>query len=120
MVYTYEDVIGDFQSNQTVATLPCVEGWSVTMLWQGVPVNDLLQDAGASPNATTIIFSASDGYTTALPISYIVQNNLILAYKMNNVTLTPQVGWPFMLIARKPIRIQMDKMDNWNRSIKRH
>ena len=70
------------------------------MLWQGVPINALLQDAGASPNATTIIFSASDGYTTELPISYIVQNNLILAYKVNNVTLAPQVGWPFMLIAQ--------------------
>ena len=98
--YTYEDVVNNFQSNQKVATLLCVEGWSVTMLWQGVLVNDLLQDAGVSPNATTIIFSASDGYTTELPLAYIVQNNLILAYKMNNVTLTPEAGWPFMLIAQ--------------------
>jgi DMSO/TMAO reductase YedYZ molybdopterin-dependent catalytic subunit len=98
--YTYEDVVNNFQSNQKVATLLCVEGWSVTILWQGVLVNDLLQDAGVSPNATTIIFSASDGYTTELPLAYIVQNNLILAYKMNNVTLTPEAGWPFMLIAQ--------------------
>jgi DMSO/TMAO reductase YedYZ molybdopterin-dependent catalytic subunit len=100
MEYTYEDVINNFQLNQTVATLLCVEGWSVTMLWQGVLVNSLLQDAGLSPNATTIIFSASDGYTTELPLSYIVQNNLILAYKINNVTLTPQLGFPFMLAAK--------------------
>ncbi len=100
MEYTYEDVINNFQLNQTVATLLCVEGWSVTMLWQGVLVNSLLQDAGVSPNATTIIFSASDGYTTELPLTYIVQNNIILAYKMNNVTLTPQLGFPFMLAAQ--------------------
>ncbi len=98
--YTYNDVVNDFQSYQKVATLLCVEGWSVTMLWQGVSVNDLIQEAGVSPNATTLIFSASDGYTTALPLDYTVQNNLILAYKMNNVTLTPQTGWPFMLIAQ--------------------
>jgi DMSO/TMAO reductase YedYZ molybdopterin-dependent catalytic subunit len=98
--YTYDDVVNDFQSYQKVATLLCVEGWSVTMLWQGVSVNDLIQEAGVSPNATTLIFSASDGYTTALPLDYTVQNNLILAYKMNNVTLTPQTGWPFMLIAQ--------------------
>ncbi len=64
MMYTYGNVVNNFQLNQKVATLLCVEGWSVTMLWQGVLVNDLLQDAGVSPNATTIIFSASDGYTT--------------------------------------------------------
>ncbi len=100
MQYTYDDVVNNFQSIQEVATLYCVEGWSVTSLWEGVPVNDLLQEAGVSPNATTLIFSASDGYTTALPLDYVVQNNLILAYKMNNVTLPPELGWPFMLIAQ--------------------
>ncbi|HUK85835.1 MAG TPA: molybdopterin-dependent oxidoreductase [Candidatus Acidoferrum sp.] len=98
--YTYGDIINNFPLNQKVAKLLCVEGWSVTMLWQGVLVSSLLQDAGASPNATTIIFSASDGYTTELPLAYIVQNNLILAYKINNVTLTPQLGFPFMLAAQ--------------------
>ena len=67
MEYAYQDVVDNFQSYQQVGKLPCVEGWSVTMLWQGVLVNDLLQDAGVSPNATTIIFTASDGYTTELP-----------------------------------------------------
>jgi len=98
--YTYEDVVNNFQPYQKVATLLCVEGWSATILWQGVSVHDLLQEANASSNATTLIFSASDGYTTALPIDYITQNNIILAYKMNNVTLTPQAGWPFALIAQ--------------------
>jgi len=90
--YTFDDAVNNFISYQKVATLPCVKGWSATMLWQGVRVNDLLQEAGVSPNATTLIFSASDGYTTALPLDYVVQNNLILAYKMNNVTLTAASG----------------------------
>lgn len=98
--FTYDDVVNNFSSYQQVSELLCVEGWSVTMLWQGVRVSDLLQEAGASPNAITIIFYASDGYTTELPLDYVVQNNLILAYRMNNVTLTSQTGWPFMLIAQ--------------------
>ncbi len=97
---TYDDVVNNFPSYQQVGTLLCVEGWSVTMLWQGVLVSDLLQEAGASPNATTIIFYASDGYSTALPLNYIVQNNIILAYKMNNVTLPAATGFPFMLVAQ--------------------
>ncbi len=98
--YTYDDVVNNFSSYQQVGTLLCVEGWSVTMLWQGVSVNELLQAAGISPNATTIIFYAPDGYSTSLPLDYIVQNNIILAYKVNNVTLPATLGWPFMLIAQ--------------------
>jgi DMSO/TMAO reductase YedYZ molybdopterin-dependent catalytic subunit len=70
------------------------------MLWQGVPISDLLQEAGASPKATTLIFTAADGYTTALPLSYVVQNNLILAYKVNNVTLPAELGFPLCLTAQ--------------------
>ena len=98
--YTYDDVINNFNSTQQVATLLCVEGWSVTMLWEGIKVDDLLREAGVSPNATVAIFHASDGYTTALPLDYISQNNIILAYKINNVTLPPATGFPFCLVAQ--------------------
>jgi DMSO/TMAO reductase YedYZ molybdopterin-dependent catalytic subunit len=97
---TYDEVVNDHQNYQQIVTIHCVEGWNAKILWQGVLVNDLLQEAGVSPNATVIIFHGSDGYTTALPISYIVQNNIMIAFKMNNVTLTPQLGWPFMLVAQ--------------------
>ncbi len=98
--YSYNDVINNFPSYQQVATLTCVEGWSVTMLWQGVSLTDLLQASGVSPQATVVIFHASDGYTTALPLDYISQNNIILAYKMNNVTLPAAAGFPFVVVAQ--------------------
>jgi DMSO/TMAO reductase YedYZ molybdopterin-dependent catalytic subunit len=98
--YTYDEVVNNFNSTQEVATLPCVEGWSVTLLWQGVPITDILQHEGVSPNANTLIFVASDGYTTSLPLSYVKDNNITIAYKMNNVTLTPRTGWPFFLVAK--------------------
>ena len=97
---TYDEVVNDYQVYQQVATIYCVEGWNAKILWEGVLVKDLLQEAGVSPNATVVIFHASDGYTTALPISYIDQNNIMIAFKMNNVTLTPELGWPFMLVAQ--------------------
>ncbi len=109
--YTYDDVIDGFQSYQQVGTLLCVEGWSVTGLWQGVSVYALLQKAGISPNATTIIFYAPDGYSTSLPLDYIVQNNIILAYKMNNVTLPATLGWPFMLIAQNQYGYKWIKLE---------
>lgn len=98
--YKYNEVINNFNSSLQVATLPCVEGWSVTLLWQGVQITDLLQQTGLSPDATTLIFLASDGYSTSLPLDYVRQNNITIAYKMNNVTLTAQTGWPFFLVAK--------------------
>ncbi len=97
---TYDEVVNNHQSYQQVVTLYCVEGWNAKILWEGILVKDLLAEAGVSPNATVVIFHASDGYTTALPMSYIIQNNIMIAYKMNGVTLTPQIGWPFMLVAQ--------------------
>jgi DMSO/TMAO reductase YedYZ molybdopterin-dependent catalytic subunit len=97
---TYDEVVNNHQVYQQVVTIYCVEGWNAKILWEGVLVKDLLQEAGVSPNATVVIFRASDGYTTALPMSYVIQNNIMIAFKMNNVTLTPEIGWPFMLVAQ--------------------
>jgi DMSO/TMAO reductase YedYZ molybdopterin-dependent catalytic subunit len=99
--YSYSDIVNNFNSTQEVATLPCIEGWSVTLLWQGVPITDLLHSTGGvSRDANTIIFYASDGYSSSLPLDYIKQNNIMVAYKINNVTLTPQTGWPLFLVAK--------------------
>jgi DMSO/TMAO reductase YedYZ molybdopterin-dependent catalytic subunit len=76
-----------------------VEGWNVTLLWEGVLVKDLLDEAGILPIANTVIFYALDGYSTSLPLDFIIDNNIMIAYKMNNVTLPPERGFPFQLVA---------------------
>jgi DMSO/TMAO reductase YedYZ molybdopterin-dependent catalytic subunit len=99
LVLSYDDVIGKHQTYQKIVTIYCVEGWDATILWEGVLVKDLIQEAGADPNATTVIFRAKDGYSTALSWDYIQRNNIILAHKMNNVTIPPERGFPFELVA---------------------
>jgi hypothetical protein len=96
---SYNQVITGHQSYQKVVTIYCVEGWSATILWEGVLVKDLIQDSGPQATANTVIFYASDGYTTALPLDYINGNNIILAYKMNGVVIPPERGFPFQLVA---------------------
>jgi DMSO/TMAO reductase YedYZ molybdopterin-dependent catalytic subunit len=96
--YSYEDVLGH-QSLQKVATLHCVEGWDVTLLWEGVLVRDLIAEAGPKPGAKTVIFYAADGYSTSLPLDYIQNNDIMLAYRMNDVQLPPERGYPFQLVA---------------------
>jgi DMSO/TMAO reductase YedYZ molybdopterin-dependent catalytic subunit len=96
---TYDEVVSSYRRFEKVVTLHCVEGWSVTILWEGILVKDLIETAGVEPNANTVIFYAYDGYSTSVPLKYINDNNIIMAYKMNNVTLPPERGFPFQLVA---------------------
>ena len=98
-VSTYRDILDNNQHYSKVVTLHCVEGWDVTLLWEGVLVRDLIQEAGVDPRANTVIFHAHDGYTTSFPLRYIMDNNIIMAYAMNNVTLPAERGFPFELVA---------------------
>ena len=97
--YTYDEVIKNHQNYEKVVTLDCVEGWSVTILWKGLLVKDLLAEAKPLPNARVVIFHAYDGYTTSLPVDYIVSNDILIAYMMNGVTIPPERGFPFELVA---------------------
>ena len=94
--YTYDQVI-NFQKYQKVVTLYCVEGWSAKILWEGFLVNDLLKEAGVNSSAVGAIFYASDGYSTELPLDYITNSNIILAYKMNGLMIPPERGYPFRI-----------------------
>jgi len=96
--YSYADVLSH-PNYRKVVTLNCVEGWSVTILWEGVRVNDLLNESGVKPGARTIIFYAADGYSTSFSLDYIRDNNIMLAYRMNNITMPPERGYPFQLVA---------------------
>jgi len=97
--FTYDEVIGNHQRYEKVVTLNCVEGWSVKLLWEGVLVRDLISEASPQPETEVVIFHAYDGYTTSLPINYIMDNDILMAYKMNGVTLPPERGFPFELVA---------------------
>jgi DMSO/TMAO reductase YedYZ molybdopterin-dependent catalytic subunit len=97
--YTYDEVIDKHQQYKKIVTLDCVEGWSVTILWEGLLVRDLLAEAEPLANTEVVIFHAYDGYTTSLPIDYIMDNDILMAYKMNDVILPPERGFPFQLVA---------------------
>lgn len=96
---SYNDVINGFQKYQKVITLHCVEGWSVKILWEGFLLKDLLNEAGITPEAVNVIFYAYDGYSTSLPLNFILEKNILIAYKMNGLTLPLERGFPFELVA---------------------
>jgi len=98
--YKYDQVL-EFPKYTKMVRLNCVEGWSVDILWEGVLLKDIFDDIGVKPEANTVIFYAHDGYSTSLPLDFILNNNIIMAYKMNGVEISPERGFPFELVAEQ-------------------
>ncbi|MBU1355300.1 MAG: molybdopterin-dependent oxidoreductase [Candidatus Edwardsbacteria bacterium] len=95
---SYRQVLG-MDQYQKLITLHCVEGWSAKGLFEGALVGDILKLAVVKPGANTLIFHAADGYTSSLPLKAVLDKKILLAYKVNNKTLTARSGFPFQLIA---------------------
>jgi DMSO/TMAO reductase YedYZ molybdopterin-dependent catalytic subunit len=98
LIYTYDEVL-EYDRYKKVVTLHCVEGWSVKILWEGILLADLMEASVVNDKANTVIFHAEDGYTTSLPLDYILENDILMAYKMNEVELPAERGFPFQLVA---------------------
>jgi len=97
--FTYNSIIKNYKNYQKVVTLDCVEGWSATILWRGVLVSDLINEVKPLEDGKVVIFYAVDGYSTSFPIEYLIDNKILMAYQMNNVTMPPERGFPFQLVA---------------------
>ena len=96
--YAYDD-IATRPTGKKVVTLNCVEGWSVTILWEGILLRDLIGEAGVDSAAKVIIFHAHDGYSSSFPLNYVMENDIMMAYGMNGLVMPPERGFPFQLVA---------------------
>lgn len=95
---TYDEVLNRDKYSKVVA-LYCVEGWDAKILWEGVLIEELIDLAGAKDEAVTVIFHAEDGYTSSMALDFIRDNDIMLAYKMNDVVIPPERGFPFQVVA---------------------
>jgi DMSO/TMAO reductase YedYZ molybdopterin-dependent catalytic subunit len=96
--YTYPD-LKSFSHQKKIITVHCVEGWNVTVLWEGIPLSEFINRAGVDSKVTTIIFHGVDGYTTSLDFKTVVDKNLLLADSANGIPLPAKLGFPFILVA---------------------
>jgi DMSO/TMAO reductase YedYZ molybdopterin-dependent catalytic subunit len=72
------------------ANLYCYSSLVTAGNWTGVRLQVVLEEAELHDGATGVIFLASDGYATALEMSTAMQEDVILAYELNDQPL-PEV-----------------------------
>jgi len=101
LTLTYEQLLA-YPQESWLMLFNCVEGWNFTAKWTGPQINSILNDAKVKPEAKIIIFHTTDvpdGYTS-LDLNYIRDNNILIAFKINDITLTPDRGFPFQTVAK--------------------
>lgn len=96
--YSYQE-LKTFPRRKKLVTTHCVEGWSVTVLWEGIPISEVISRTGVDPKVNTIIFHGVDGYTTSLDYSTVAGKNMLLADSANGLALPAKLGFPFILVA---------------------
>jgi len=76
--------------------------------WSGVPLRDVLEQAGVAPDAAHVAFTGLDqvermgrrfGFGGSLPLEKALSPEVILAYAMNGAPLPPAHGFPLRVIA---------------------
>jgi DMSO/TMAO reductase YedYZ molybdopterin-dependent catalytic subunit len=76
-----------------------------TAVWSGLPLGELLQQAGLQPGATTVVFHGADSgggedvpsgthFARAIPLEKAIDRSTLLAYEMNGAPLPPDHGFP--------------------------
>ncbi len=101
---TYADLLARPQVERYV-TIACVSNEVGGKLvgnakWSGVPLRDLLDEAGVSPRATQVVGKAFDGWTAGFPTRWLdgPGAGALLAVGMNDQPLTAAHGFPARLI----------------------
>lgn len=97
---SYDEVIRRYPVQQRVVTLQCEEGWEATLLWEGVRVSSLLDEAVVRPEAKVVIFRSADRYSTSLFLDYLYGTDILMAHKINGVRIPYDLGFPFQLVAQ--------------------
>jgi hypothetical protein len=89
---------------QRTAELPiaCVEGWSASARWTGVPVRDLLAAVGAPTDGPVRVGSLEPAglyASSTLPAAHVADPLTLLALRLNGEVLHPDHGYPCRIIA---------------------
>lgn len=98
--FTLDDLRAMPQSTQSLP-ISCVEGWSASATWTGVPVADLVAAVGGSPDADVRFSSLDPGLygSSVLPARHARDRLTLLALQVNGQVLDLDHGFPARLIA---------------------
>ncbi len=103
LTFTFDDLVARASLVEPV-TLSCVSnevggGLVGNAIWRGVPLTDLLDEAGVQPGATQIASRSVDGWTCGFPTDLAYDGRTaMVAIAMNDEALPLEHGFPARLV----------------------
>ncbi|WP_207591541.1 molybdopterin-dependent oxidoreductase [Halomontanus rarus] len=112
---SYDELLAHEGSLEQPMTMVCISnqvGGDLigTGHWTGVPLSELVADAGPTESAVDVVTHAADGYSEAIPIELVEREDILVAFGMGGRTLETEHGFPARLLI--PGRYGM-KMTKW-------
>ena len=100
--WRFQDLLG-FKPTTQETTLMCISngldaGLISNAVWKGLPLRDLLDQAGVLSGAARVRLHGVDNYTDTIPLEKAMAPTTLLAYEMNGVPLPDRHGYPFRVI----------------------
>ena len=95
--------VGNLPAVEQFATLTCVSNRIAgplisTAKWRGIPLANLLQQAGVDPATKHVVFYCADDYSVSIPLEKAMAEGTLLAYEMNGETLPHKHGFPLRAV----------------------
>lgn len=102
MILEYDDIL-DMPQVSVFATLETIsnpQGGNLigNAIWTGVPFDYILNQAVVEDNVMEVVFYCEDGYSTSITIEEALKEGVILAYRMNGMTLAAEHGYPVRMV----------------------
>lgn len=96
--WNWHDFISQTQTSK-LSDIHCVTTWSrYDNHWDGVATHDLMEAVQPRPEATHVLLTSNDGYTTNLPIGDFSSPEALLAHSWEGQPLTLDHGGPVRLV----------------------
>src|SRR5436305_9410925 len=100
--WRFQDLIG-FKPTTQETTLMCISngldaGLISNAIWKGLPLRDLLDQAGVLSGAARVRLQGVDNYTDTVTLQKAMAPTTLLAYEMNGVPLPDRHGYPLRVI----------------------
>jgi DMSO/TMAO reductase YedYZ molybdopterin-dependent catalytic subunit len=87
---------------EIVADIHCVTRWSrFDVAWVGVPASEIVRLARPKSTANYVVLGAADEYTTNLPLSALLDDDVLFAHTLEGKPLPYKYGGPVRLVVPK-------------------